>query len=907
MEKVKTRRKGYYFSLDAFLASALLLLGLLLLSLVYVSERSVSSNYFSRDSIRMLSSFKVYEVNNSYVQGLIQNGSIQDVNVSILEQVGSFWAQNRTEEARQLIASLQGQLIPDNYGFAVYVDGELVFSNNKSVENSLVVSKAIVSGISKSKPFRGYSSRLVLSSIDARTTSSYAYFGGFVGQGNISQRLVLSNISRLNEAYFEIDVSDNFSLYINSVYSGSYELGSPGKWQINDNYLSNFRNGTNLINITFNNSGFVSGGFLRITYDTSELNDSEIVYFQGSDFASRTEFLPGISGVINLYSSFHVPGNISEMNIYLHYSSDYLTYLTIGNVTVFSRESSGEQFANIGNAELSAKLDYSSLGSTTIPLRLGSGSGNQTITGEGTADVVLVNDVSGSMEWCSGTICTTSLLSPARYCGTNANYRPENGTYCDWTTEYYSLVNGTPVCSARWHAKCTLNDSRKIDIAANASNDFSGTVLNTFGNRIGFVEYTNQWNSVLVQNESWSKRFAPFPDSIAGRQNLTSNSSEASDHVNSYMDAYWGTCICCGVEAAVDMLTKLSNTSRKRSMVVMSDGEATDKCTGVGTGNAKEDAIKAAQDACTDYNITVYAVGFGADVDAETLMSMAACNGSYYDASNVSELSEIYRNIASNIVDISYSAQQANVSGSGSISRLYDDSYLAFSYLPETQRSNTIAITLETGRFSNNISSGILDVPENATLLDAKVLSFSGNRWTDNLSISGINAFNLASFGSDFTLLGDPFVVYAPVGLFGKGDNSIVISTAVAPGNYTGGSLDDMAVYTLNIDSSTGYTESLSSASGCSWLLDFENGEAAFINVPAGYNGSKSCYFANASFDNNDALDVSAFSLFQKLDVDNNGKINVILSQENINMDTAVIKGVPSLWGPVVMEARAWQ
>ncbi|MBI2142178.1 hypothetical protein HYU15_01660, partial [Candidatus Woesearchaeota archaeon] len=50
-----TGRKGYYFSLDAFLAASLLLLGLFLMSSIYVKERTITTNYFAQDSMRILS------------------------------------------------------------------------------------------------------------------------------------------------------------------------------------------------------------------------------------------------------------------------------------------------------------------------------------------------------------------------------------------------------------------------------------------------------------------------------------------------------------------------------------------------------------------------------------------------------------------------------------------------------------------------------------------------------------------------------------------------------------------------------------------------------------------------------------------------------------------------------------
>ncbi|MBI4438970.1 VWA domain-containing protein [Candidatus Woesearchaeota archaeon] len=906
--------------MDAFLAASLILLGVFLISVLYVRDQALPDNYFAKDTLGILSRLRVGEVNNSYVSALVANGTITDLNATLLEQVGAFWAENRSYYAMLLLQNMTGELIPFGYGFAVYADDELIYENSVPLNSGLTVSKLIVSGIAKDKPVKGFSARAVLSSIQARTTNSYSYFGGFIGEGNITQLLLLPNkTTSIKEAYLEVDASGDFSLYINSAYSGSYAKGSAGggllladKFVIDTGYLKNFVNGTNLIRIVFNSSGFISGGFLRVRYTTGQLNDSDFVYFQSQSMATRREWLPGVEGVINMYSSFYVPGNVTGMSARLHYNSDFFTTFTLGNITVYSAQGSGNQVADLSDTELSAMLDYSSLGSRTIPLRVSSGSGNQTIVGQGIGDVVLVNDASGSMEWCSGTVCTTSLLGPRRYCGTNANYRPENGTYCDWMTENYTVVNNGPVCSARWHAHCTANDSRKIDIALNASRVFASTVLSTVGNQLGLVEYTNPWNSVIPQGGEWTDRYAPFPDSIVGRLNLTSNYSAADSHLAKYMDAYWGTCICCGVVDAVDMLSKLSNSSRKRSMVVMSDGEATDKCTGVGTGNAKADAVKAAQDACTNYNITVYTVGFGSDVDEETLQSMAACNGSYFNATNVQDLIDAYRAIADQLVAISYSSQVINVSGGGNAyGVLYNDSYMEINYtFASSPQFNRIPITFETDRFGNNISQGTLVIPPNLTVSSVKVTSYSGDRWTDNVTISNsgtFDVFSLAGWGNDYVALGDPFVVDVPVSYVTGGNNVLRVGAGVAPFNYSSGSMDDKAIYTLNIDTTTAYTASLTYAVGCAWTVFFEDNSSSVIRIPSYYNGSSMCYYSNASYNGNDAVDVTVYSLLDKLDLDQDGLLDVVLSQDDLLLDTVTIKGVPSLWGPAVLEARLWQ
>jgi len=184
----------------------------------------------------------------------------------------------------------------------------------------------------------------------------------------------------------------------------------------------------------------------------------------------------------------------------------------------------------------------------------------------------------------------------------------------------------------------SMNDDNKINLAKQADLLFVDTVLDITGNKIGAVSY-----------ESNVRDVEPLTDSKITLQN----------EINSYY-ANGGTCICCGINQAKDILLS-SSSDNKKFMIVMTDGRATYYCNsfldyeGSGTTGGISDpldnqwAIDAGQNAC-DQGITVFTVGFGVDAYTETLKQIACDESLYYDASNTQDIIDIYEEIGQEIV-----------------------------------------------------------------------------------------------------------------------------------------------------------------------------------------------------------------------------------------------------------------
>jgi len=76
-------RKSVFFTLDALVAAGILLMGILIMSSYHINRQpTVHLSYLSEDIMGVLSELKVSEINDSYVQELISNGNITNLNNS---------------------------------------------------------------------------------------------------------------------------------------------------------------------------------------------------------------------------------------------------------------------------------------------------------------------------------------------------------------------------------------------------------------------------------------------------------------------------------------------------------------------------------------------------------------------------------------------------------------------------------------------------------------------------------------------------------------------------------------------------------------------------------------------------------------------------------------------------------
>ncbi|MFH1331787.1 MAG: hypothetical protein ABIH63_00700 [archaeon] len=497
-------KKGYYFSFDALIAVSLIIAMLIIMPTLYVARPEKEHlNTYSEDIVKIFSTVKVKEIDNDYLTELINNGSVRNENATIIELLGEYWAAGNGDVAKLLANNLTYDLIPSTYNVGVAIGGDLLSDLNQSEAKNLASYRRMISGIMEGEDITGYASRVFLTGLNAQSSAAYTFFGGYVGDGIITQKMELPEITEIKYVYMEMDAGNNFELFINDKYCDLFNLTvnesmRASSWYLNSSCFTSFVNGENLIKINFtdNTSNFIGGGYIKVAYQTSELN----LTFTQQEMTQR-EWLPGIQGIINLYTSFYAPGNISNITLYLHYINNYTTYVNIGNTTVY--ESDGYLGETTVVLENFTNLNYPALSQKTVPLRIGTR--NLTLLpGEGgRADVVLITDRTGSMTDCD--VNTANCTRPD----------------CNW-----------------WSSGC---QNRRKDVALDADKSFVNTILTTKGNTVGLIGY--------------GERAGPVCDMKYFNEDNISVQSRIEDYNynNQWQDCGW-TCISCGVDHATTLL-----------------------------------------------------------------------------------------------------------------------------------------------------------------------------------------------------------------------------------------------------------------------------------------------------------------------------------------------------------------
>ncbi|MBM3200640.1 hypothetical protein FJZ53_06900, partial [Candidatus Woesearchaeota archaeon] len=500
-------KKGYYFfTLDAIIAIMVILIFIAVIPSLYFNKPQQDSlNYFSEDIIEVLSTLKVAESDNAYVRELISNGTITRLNNSILEQAGEFWALNEAGTAGILLSEVLGSLIPEGYNVEIVMEKDVISSSVEGNARNLVSAKRLISGIKEGEAVLGYTTRVFISGINDLSTSSYAFFGGYVGDGVITQRIQIPEVTSIEEGYLEINSGNNFDLYINEKFCDTFNKTSSDpliaeKWYLNDSCLSTsyFQPGNNEIKFVFtdNISNFIGGGFIRVKYLSSNVNLTS-----SSSTIIDKEWIPGIQGVINLFSSFYVPGTLNDLKFYIHFMSNYSIFVNVGNTTVFeSNGSSDNQTITLQN--LSSVLDFTDLGGKTMPLKIGVSNMSLLSGFGGVSDAVLITDRTGSMSNCD--VDSTSCIHPD--CSSDAgcqNYRS--------------------------------------DVAVDSDNVFIETILSVPGNNLGLIGFGERESPVCSIHDM-------------GDDNLSLSSQVSDYNYGGEWQSCGYTCISCGVVGATKLL-----------------------------------------------------------------------------------------------------------------------------------------------------------------------------------------------------------------------------------------------------------------------------------------------------------------------------------------------------------------
>ncbi|MCF7865938.1 VWA domain-containing protein [Candidatus Woesearchaeota archaeon] len=902
MIKKTKNKKSIYFSLDGILAGILIASVLIMLLQNNFYEPKIDQKSFmSQDILNSLTEIKLHEINNQFILDEITNGNITDTNRSVLVQLGEYWALNKTDKAQQLFESVLNLNTTNTKKIRLTIENEEIYSSNQQNPENIVSTPRMIAGIAKGSPIEGFSSNAYLKKISDKKTSSFSYIGGFIGQGNITNKIILPEDYTQNkfiQGTIKLETPGEFEIYINGDKCGTTYQGTDNvvkEWSLNE-CNSSLNTNTNKIKIIFIselNESYISGGLIKITYTTDKLIEN---YTQGY----KKIYFPEIEGFVNIYDSISAQGKIQNYTLNMTFFSQYDTFFTFGNETLFIAPGDN-QTQNVLLTKLNQNLDPKQ-----IPIRFGiTNFSNISIIQDGLpADSLLVTDVSGSMGNCGEYASEEQELCTYEY-------------YQWWSWGYWAECQYTGSCNDNecgvwaWYGNTrnheittenvTLCNRTLMDVAKDSDQMFVQTILeNSTINKIGLVDYSTNANT---------------------ETSLTNNQGVLLSEIETY-SASGSTCTCCGINKAASLLYGSEN---KKFMVVLSDGEPSlycnsftdyqgsnywggDSSSGSSSSTDKQWAIDAGQEACNN-NITVYSIGFGEAMSSEghDVMRQIACNDSlYYNATNVQELAQIYQNISNQIlISANFSSQTLSIIGDYLETNISDESYIELFYEPliEENLQNKISLTFETEQLLN--CSSTIDIPSGITIKDAHITSYSSNHWSKYLEVNGIEVFNLTKFGTNYSILGDPFIIQIPstILLSGK-QNNITLNIGDNAYNNSNCSQNNTIIYTALLNSSTERMNAKSKAEGCSWTIESENNKTSIAKIPADYNGTKNCTYNSTTiyYDPEDSYDLAAYNLMQILDPDNNQKIIVELQSTDLEIIITTIEGVPYLWGPSLIK-----
>jgi len=845
---ITSKKRGVFFSIDALIAIGIIFLVILIAFPIVTELRPKTELHY--DILSTLSTLKIGEIQgNSYVNSLISGGQITNLDKTILEQIGEFYVID-VDLAKSLADSVLSD-IDTNQNIGLWYENTLIWSSNSTAYSSTIenidTARQIISGLGGvgNTSITGFSARAFLAT---GLQQEYFYFGGYVGDGNLSANI--SYIGEIVSAEMELAINNDFNLLINGVpsvnnpYQSSPDEFTPANYSLP---ITDFISGSNLLEFEGNNL-HIAGGFIKITYESN-------VTFQQP---TRYNF-PGIEGLINLYDGFYVPGDLTGLDIFLHMNSTKLkTFLNIGNITVFNGTTNDEEIITVDTSS----LNFATLSRETIPLRLGLE--NVTFALNVSLDLISVADLSKAMA------CSVS--------GGNCGNGPGQCTACGGT----------------W--LLPLDDSKS------AHTLLINEILSLSSSRLGISGY--HVSVPAVADEPLTNNAAQLQSTVDAWDSNTLSSQNRR--------------LCLGIQDAVNEFETSSDDDTIKVAIVMSAGIATHDCSGVISGDLNlngipddpgDDAIKVVCDAHSTSGIIFHAVSYG-NTDDATMQKIAECgNGTWY-SSDISGLADLYEEIVNNIIS-QYSEQAIEIVGGELYTKLYPDSYIEFTYAPEPTPLGLI-VTKEK-KFDNG-TSGTFSIPQDATVLKTTVASYSGPRWTTNVEINGNLIYNLTSYGNNYIVLGDPYSFNIPNSIV-NADNTVTLTTAISPASSSPGSSSNKIIYTIAKNAST-FSQIKSTADGCIWQIQFEERTDITVNVPGSYIGVEKCFYNETSWNaddndyglienSNDVFQLAVLALLRDLDLDSNGKVDFLFTEQDLQIDLTALIGIPFTWSTEV-QIRIW-
>jgi hypothetical protein len=98
----KFNKRGIYYIFDALLATILIIGAVVLLIKSPIIDEYSFQDQTGNDLLRALAVLRVSDINNTFIMSELADGNILDENVSVLEQIGRYWALEDDDNAKLL-------------------------------------------------------------------------------------------------------------------------------------------------------------------------------------------------------------------------------------------------------------------------------------------------------------------------------------------------------------------------------------------------------------------------------------------------------------------------------------------------------------------------------------------------------------------------------------------------------------------------------------------------------------------------------------------------------------------------------------------------------------------------------------------------------------------------------------
>ncbi len=351
--------------MDAIIASGIMVLGLLTVASYYTVEQDVTLiGYFGNNIMESLSELQVHEVTSPYTKELIANGNITQLNNSILEQIGEFWADGKYNVAFNFTKDIVENLVPESYGVSIHVNGELIYERNHTQSKVKVTAFKLISGLEKGKPVRGWVAKAWAEKIKKTTTEVFAVpisGSGWDGTDanpnwvNITYWFTLPDDANISSALYYISIHNEDNHFANwkviSINDGRCNYtrsqlndhGYPGyfgeglfTWR---NITSCIHNGTNKVEIILKMSEYNShihpGHMIVVNYTGEQSADYPSKYFSKRYYFPNVESRAGVldssswntdgTGAWSI-NTFDIPPEATNITGVLHLKAKYDDY-----------------------------------------------------------------------------------------------------------------------------------------------------------------------------------------------------------------------------------------------------------------------------------------------------------------------------------------------------------------------------------------------------------------------------------------------------------------------------------------------------------------------------------------------------------------------------------------------------